>query len=80
MKRIKKVKTTENYEIIVEFENGEKRIKDMKPYLDKGVFKSLKNKEFFKDVKIKFGTVCWGEDIELCADSIYYESKNIKDN
>jgi len=75
MKRIKKVKTTENYEIIVEFENGEKRIKDMKPYLDKGVFKSLKNKEFFKDVKIKFGTVCWGEDIELCADSIYEDSK-----
>jgi len=75
MNRIKKVETTDNYEIIVEFENGEKRIKDMKPYLDKGVFKSLKNKEFFKDVKIKFGTVCWGEDIELCADSIYEDSK-----
>lgn len=75
MNRIKNVQTTDNYEIIVEFENGEKRIKDMKLYLDKGVFKTLKNKDFFNDVKIKFGTVCWGEDIELCADSIYEDSK-----
>ena len=79
MNRIKNVETTDNYEIIVEFENGEKRIKDMKPYLDKGVFKSLKNKEFFKAVKIKFGTVCWGDDIELCADSIYEESNLVDD-
>lgn len=42
MNRIKRVETTDNYEIIVEFENGEKRIKDMKPYLEKGVFKPLK--------------------------------------
>lgn len=75
MNRIKNVQTTDNYEIIVEFENGEKRVKDMKPYLDKGVFKTLKNKDFFNNVKIKFGTVCWGEDIELCADSIYEDSK-----
>ena len=80
MNRIKNVETTDNYEIIVEFENGEKRIKDMKPYLDKGVFKPLRDKEFFNAVKIKFGTVCWGEDIELCADSIYEESKNYDNN
>lgn len=78
MNRIKNVQTTENYEIIVEFENGEKRIKDIKPYLDKGVFKALKNKDFFNEVKIKFGTVCWGEDIELCADSIYENSEVLK--
>lgn len=77
MNRIKRVETTDNYEIIVEFENGEKRIKDMKPYLEKGVFKPLKNKRFFNDVKIKYGTVCWGEDIELCADSIYESSDSI---
>ena len=77
MNRIKKVETTDNYEIIVEFENGEKRIKDMKPYLDRGVFKPLKDKKFFNDVKIKFGTVCWGEDIDLYADNIYEESELI---
>lgn len=74
MNRIKEVKALENYEILVIFDNGEKRIKDMKPYLEKGVFKKLKDEKIFKSVKIAYGTVTWGEDIDLCADSIYESS------
>lgn len=74
MNRIKKVKPLQDYKLLVEFENGEKRVKDMKPYLEKGVFTKLKNKEFFDKVKIAYGTICWGEDIDLCADSIYETS------
>lgn len=74
MKRIKEVKALENYQILVTFDNGEKRIKDMKPYLEKGVFKKLKDQEFFKSVKVAYGTVTWGENIDLCADSIYETS------
>lgn len=43
----------------------------MKPYLDKGVFKKLKNINFFNTVEIKFGTISWGENIDMCADSLY---------
>ncbi len=46
----------------------------MKPYLEKGVFKKLKDKEFFKSVKVVYGAVTWNEDIDLCADSIYESS------
>lgn len=74
MNRIKEVKALENYQILVTFDNGEKRIKDMKPYLEKGVFKKLKDQEFFKSVKVAYGTVTWGENIDLCADSIYETS------
>jgi len=71
MNRIKDVKALENYQILVTFDNGEKRIQDMKPYLEKGVFKKLKDEKFFKSVKVSFGTVSWGDEIDLCADSIY---------
>lgn len=74
MNRIKEVKPLENYEILIIFENGEKRVKDMKPYLEKGVFKKLKDKNFFKSVKLAYGTVTWGDEIDLCADSIYESS------
>ena len=74
MNRIKKVKALEDYQILVVFDNGEKRIKDMKPYLEKGVFKRLKDKKFFASVEVEFGTIKWGEDIDLCADSIYESS------
>lgn len=74
MKRIKDVKPLKDYKLLVEFENGEKRIKDMKPYLEKGVFSKLKNKNIFNKVKIAYGTICWDENIDLCADSIYETS------
>ena len=47
MNRIIDVKALNDYKILVIYQNGEKRIKDMKPYLEKGVFKKLKNEEFF---------------------------------
>ena len=50
----------------------------MKPYLEKGVFKKLKNIEVFKNVKIKYGTLCWDEDIDMCADSLYETSEKLK--
>lgn len=74
MNRIKDVQVLEDYQILVTFDNGEKRVKDMKPYLEKGVFKKLKDEEFFKSVKLAYGTVTWGDNIDLCADSIYETS------
>ena len=47
----------------------------MKPYLEKGVFKKLKDKNFFESVKVSYGTVSWGDEIDLCADSIYETSE-----
>ncbi len=41
--RIKKVKPTCNYQIILTFTNNEKKIFDVKPYLDFGIFKELKD-------------------------------------
>lgn len=74
MNRIKEVQPLNDYKILVTFNNGEKRIKDMKPYLEKGVFKKLKDESFFKSVKLAYGTVSWGNNIDLCADSIYETS------
>lgn len=80
MNRINDVKPLEDYKILVTFDNGEKRIKDMKPYLEKGVFKKLKDEQIFKSVKIMYGTISWGNDIDLCADSIYESSDIYEEN
>ena len=80
MKEIIKVEPLKDYKLLLTFSNNEKKIKDMKPYLDKGVFKKLKNIEFFNNVEIKYGTISWGEDIDMCADSLYNTSKKYKNN
>lgn len=77
MKEIIKVEPLEDYKLLLTFDNNEKRIKDMKPYLNRGIFKKLRDINFFYKVYIKYGTISWGEDIDICADSLYDSSKKI---
>ena len=79
MREIVNVEVLPNYELLLTFDNKVKKIKDMKPYLEHGVFRKLKEKEFFNKVKISFGTISWGEDIDMCADSLYETSTEIKE-
>lgn len=77
MKEIIKVEPLEDYKLLLTFDNNEKRIKDMKPYLNRGIFKKLRDINFFYKVDIKYGAISWGEDIDICADSLYDSSKKI---
>ena len=68
MIKVIKVKVLEDYNLELTFDNNVVKIKDMKPLLNKGIFKKLRDKERFNSVKIAFGTIAWNEDIDLCAD------------
>lgn len=78
MRKIVDVEVLEDYELLLTFDNDVKKIKDMKPYLEKGVFRKLKDKEVFNKVKISFGTISWENDIDMCADSLYETSEEVK--
>ena len=78
MKEIIDVKPLDDYKLLLVFKDNEKRIKDMKPYLNKGIFKDLKNKNFFNKVKIEYGTISWDGRIDLCADELYTSSYEVK--
>lgn len=77
MKKIINVEPLEDYKLLLTFDDNVKKIKDMKPYLDKGVFKVLQDKNIFNSVKIVLGTIAWG-NIDMCPDSLYESSKAIK--
>lgn len=77
MRQIINVKPLEDYKLLLTFDNNEKKIKDMKPYLSKGVFRVLQNKDFFNTVKVVLGTIAWG-DIDMCPDALYESSVDIK--
>ena len=80
MNKIVSVEPLDDYKILLTFSNNEKRIKDMKPYLDKGVFQKLKDKNLFNNVQLSYGTVTWDGEIDLCADSIYETSTIYNEN
>jgi hypothetical protein len=69
--RVKKVAVGDNYNLILTFTNGQKKSFDMKPYLNIGVFKVLRQPEKFKKVKTFMGTICWPGGQDLCPDTLY---------
>jgi hypothetical protein len=68
---IKKVEAQPNYTLILTFENGERKSYDMKPHLDKGVFKRLRDETVFRTVHISFNTVAWDGDIDFDPEALY---------
>lgn len=59
------VEPLSDYKLLLTFENGEKRIFDVKPYLDKGIFQELKNEEKFKTVRVSFDSIEWSNQADL---------------
>ena len=57
------------------FDNGETGVLDMKPFLDIGVFRRLKNQGIFKQVKVSFDTIEWPSSIDLDPEFIYQKCK-----
>ena len=72
--RVTEVIPNDNYELLLTFNNGEKRKFDAHQLLDMKVFAPLKNMSFFKSVKVEFGTVVWPQDIDYCPDTLYEQS------
>jgi hypothetical protein len=71
---LKDVKPSSEYTLLLFFSNGETRKLDMKPFLDLGIFKELKDIELFNTAKKSFDTIQWDNDADLDPDIIYEKS------
>ena len=71
------VKPEKDYTLYLWFDNGEKGVLDMKPYLNKGIFQALKDEKMFSTVKPFIGTIQWANQADLCPDTVYLDSVKI---
>lgn len=69
-----KVRTEANHILILEFENGEERLFDMLPYLEKQPFVRLKDSPLFSKAYVAHGTVVWPGNIDIAPDTLYSHS------
>ena len=78
-KKIKFVYPIDNYKIIAFFTDGKKKIFDVKLLIDKyEPFKALeKDPELFFSARVAPGgyAVMWNDDLDISADSVYYDGK-----
>ena len=68
---IKDVKSEKNYLLNLTFENGEKKLFDMKPYLNTGIFQELKDFNIFNSVKIHFDSIEWDNGADFDPEILY---------
>ncbi len=73
--RVKAVKANSDYTLTLTFTNGEVRLFDVKPYLDKGIFKELKDRNEFNSVQLFLGSIQWRNGQDFCPDTLYLDSK-----
>jgi len=72
---VNKVKPLSDYRLELTFENKEIKIFDVKPYLDTGLFKTLKDDNYFKMVKVSYDTIEWPNGVDLDPEVLYEKSK-----
>ena len=72
--RVKHVVASSDHKLHLEFTNGEQGIYDCSTLLGFGVFKELKNLNYFKQVRVLDGTVAWPHEQDICPDTLYLDS------
>ena len=63
-----------DYRLLITFNNDERRMFDVKPYLDFKPFSELKNPTLFSTVKPAGLSIEWIHGQDICPDELYYNS------
>jgi len=75
---VREVKALEDYRLYLKFNNGEEKIYNMKPLLNKKFYQGLKDKERFKKVKADGISIEWETGEDVAPENLYYDSVTLK--
>ena len=71
-----KVKPYANYHLLLEFENGEKRLFDMSYLIYKRPFNRVKG-SIFMAARVESGTVVWPGNVDIAPETLYDRSQRV---
>ncbi len=75
MVKLISAKPLANYTVELVFSNGEKRLFDVKPYLDFGFFKELKDETYFISLTTQFDSISWKNGQDFSPDTLFLKSQ-----
>jgi hypothetical protein len=79
MIKITKVKVLQGYRLELTFDDGVSGMVDLSDMVGKGVFALWRDRHVFEHVRIgSFGELIWGDQIDLCPDSLYLRATGKK--
>lgn len=77
MNKVVEAKANNDHTLDLKFNDGSRRRFDVKPYLEMGVFRELKDITYFSNVSVEYGTVTWPHEQDIAPDTLYIESELI---
>jgi hypothetical protein len=69
-----KVQPQADYQLVLEFNNGEQRRFDMRPLLAMKPWSRIASPSVFQRVRIDYGTVVWPGEIDVAPETLYDDS------
>lgn len=60
--------------LVLDFENGERRLFDMTPYLTRKPFHRLAAQQLFLLARVENGTVVWPGNLDIAPETLYLRS------
>ncbi|HYH84570.1 MAG TPA: DUF2442 domain-containing protein [Pyrinomonadaceae bacterium] len=73
MNKVVAVKANDDFSLDLKFKDGSIKRFDVKPYIGRGVFRELEDLNYFKKVRIAFGTVQWPNEQDISPETLYIE-------
>ena len=74
-KSVTDVKPTDDFKLVLHFDNAERKVFDASVILSCGRFAELKDLEQFKKVHVAFDTIEWENGLDLDPEYLYAKSK-----
>ncbi len=65
------VEPRKDHTLLLIFENQEKRLFDMSPYLNKKPFIKLRMSQLFMKATVAYGTVVWPGNIDIAPETLW---------
>ncbi|MDR1724382.1 MAG: DUF2442 domain-containing protein [Tannerella sp.] len=75
--KVKSVEPQENYFLYLVFADGKHGLFDMKPYLNDGVFRELRDPVKFNSVRVCASSIAWNNDIDIAPETLYQDCISI---
>ena len=73
-------KALDNYLIYLKYKTNEEKIYDMRKLITENKFYAkLKNKEYFKNLKLRMDSIEWENGEDVAPENLYYDSTDISE-
>ena len=78
MVKIINAKAMNDYKLLLDFSDGERKIFDVKPLLTVGIFTNLKDENVFRNFILDYETVTWCDgEIDIAPETMYLQGKSV---